>query len=78
MSKTSAPKRNLRKGLHSIQIDAEASAMLGRIQPLVGRFSKAELARLAIEWGIGKLESGEMVILNGKLVPNPERQPAAA
>lgn len=68
-----------RRGANTIQIAPDLCDRLDKIKTAVGAAHKAHLARLALEWALSKLESGECVITNGKLVPaTGQRQPAAA
>ena len=78
MAKTTAQqKRNDRRGANTIQLAPDLSERLDTVRSKVGTESKAHLARVALDWALGKLETGEFVILNGKLVPASQHTAAA-
>lgn len=77
-SSKSSDKPKATRGVDSIQFPKAVSKRLTDLAPNVGIDSKAQLGRLVIEWGCEQLESGRMVIMNGKLVPTPGHHAAAA
>lgn len=64
-----APQRTDRRGSNTIFLAPDLSERLDTVRSKVGTESKAHLARLGLDFALSKLESGEFVILNGKLVP---------
>ena len=76
--KTASTKpRQDRRGANSIQLAPDLSERLGTVKGIAGTATKAHLARLALEWALSKLESGECVITNGKFVCSGTHRQAA-
>lgn len=65
-----------RKGINTIQIAPELTERLNLVKEKTNSPTKAHLARMALDWALSKLETGECEIVNGRLVPSRPAQPA--
>lgn len=69
MSKTKEPT----KSRNTVSLDPDLVSEMNEIVPKIGADSVASLTRMSLRHIFTKIKAGELVNLNGNLVPNPAK-----